>query len=288
VEPENRWVARTLETEWNQKLEALTAACRAVEAQRQSTGELTSTLAQMQHVVAHLRDYWFAEPFTTPDKKELLRCLIEQVFLENRGKIIRAQVHWFGGATSQLDVPKYLFSSPQIYHHIRELARAHTDYEIADMLNQAGIKSLKGHTWTVRRVMDFRLTNAIPSGFTTNANLRIPDTGYITCAEAAQQLGVSQRTIPNWYQWGVLPGKQDETGKPIWIEWNDDIMHRLNGGAIPDPRMVSMRMLSRTLNKERRDVLTWAAAQGHTIYRLLRGKTLCFFVLPNTESDSHK
>jgi hypothetical protein len=35
-------------------------------------------------------------------------------------------------------------------------------------------------------------------------------------------------------------------------------------------------------------VLVWAAAQGHTIYRLLRGKTLCFFVLPNTESDSHK
>jgi DNA invertase Pin-like site-specific DNA recombinase len=288
VEPENRLVARTLETEWNQKLEALTAARQAVEAQRQSTGELMSTLAQMQHVVAHLRDYWFAEPFTTQDKKELLRCLIEQVSLENRGKIIRAQVHWFGGATSQLDVPKYLFSSPQIYHHIHELARTHTDYEIADMLNQEGIKSLKGHTWTVRRVMDFRLTNAIPSGFTTNANLRIPDTGYITCAEAAQQLGVSPRTIQNWYQWGVLPGKQDETGKPIWIEWNDDIMHRLNGGATPDPRMVSMRMLSRTLNKERRDVLVWAAAQGHTIYRLLRGKTLCFFVLPNTESDSHK
>jgi len=54
VEPENRLVARTLETEWNQKLEELTAARQTVEAQRQSTGEITSTLAQMQHVVAHL------------------------------------------------------------------------------------------------------------------------------------------------------------------------------------------------------------------------------------------
>ena len=119
VEPENRLVARTLETEWNHKLEELTAARQTVEAQRQSTGEITSTLAQMQHVVAHLRDYWFAEQFTMQDKKELLRCLIEQVFLENRGKIIRAQVRWFGGATSELDVPKYLFSSPQIYCHDR-------------------------------------------------------------------------------------------------------------------------------------------------------------------------
>ena len=168
------------------------------------------------------------------------------------------------------------------------MARTHTDYVIANILNQEGIKTLKSHTWSVRRVMDFRLTNAIPSGFTTNADLRIPNTGYITCAEAAQQFGVSPKTIQNWYQWGVLPGKQDDAGQPIWIEWNDDIMNRLNGGAIPDPRMVSMRMLGRTLNKERREVLAWAAAQGHTIYRLLRGKTMCFFVLPNAASGSHK
>jgi hypothetical protein len=137
-------------------------------------------------------------------------------------------------------------------------------------------------------MMDFRLTNAIPSGFTTNADLRIHDTGYITCAEAAQQFGVSPKTIQNWYKWGVLPGKQDEAGKPIWIEWNDDIMHRLNGGAIPDPRMVSTRMLCPTMNKKPREVLAWAAAQGHTIYRLLRGKTMRFFVLPTAASGSLK
>ena len=125
--------------------------------------------------------------------------------------------------------------------------------------------------------MDFRLTNAIPSGFTTNADLRIPDTGYITCAEAAQQFAVSPKTIQNWYQWDILPGKQDDAGKPIWIAWNDDIMYRLNGGAIPDPRMVSTRMLCRTMNKKPREVLAWAAGQGHTIYRLLRGKTMRFF-----------
>jgi hypothetical protein len=144
VEPENRLVARTMETEWNQKLEELTAVRQTVEAQRQSTSEITSTLAQMQHLVAHLRDYWFAEQFTTQDQKELLRCLIEQVFLENQGKIIRAQVHWFGGATSELDVPKYLFSSPQIYHWIRELARTHTDYEIAESSTRKAFRPSKG------------------------------------------------------------------------------------------------------------------------------------------------
>ena len=82
--------------------------------------------------------------------------------MENHGKVIRAQVHWYGGAISELDVPKYLFSAPRIYHHVRELARTHTDAEIAAILNQEGIKTLKGKPWTTRRVMDFRRSNAIP------------------------------------------------------------------------------------------------------------------------------
>lgn len=63
--------------------------------------------------------------------------------------------------------------------------------------------------------MDFRLSNAIPSGFTTNTELRIPDSGYITSAEAAEQLGVNQTTIQKWYMSGVLTGKQDGRQAPL-------------------------------------------------------------------------
>ena len=62
--------------------------------------------------------------------------------------------------------------------------------------------TVKGKLWTPRRVMDFRLSNAIPSGFTTHAELRLPASGYITSAEAAVQLGVSQSTIQKWYKTG--------------------------------------------------------------------------------------
>jgi excisionase family DNA binding protein len=112
-------------------------------------------------------------------------------------------------------VPKYLFSSPRIYHRVRDLARTRTDAEIAAELNREGTKTVKGKPWTPRRVMDFRLSNAIPSGFTTNTELRIPDSGYITSAEAAEQLGVNQTTIQKWYMSGVLTGKQDGRQAPL-------------------------------------------------------------------------
>jgi len=284
VDPDNRLVAQTLETEWNQKLLALADTRKTYEAQRTTAYQLASTLEQMQDVVTHLRDYWFADHITAQDKKELLRCLIEQVVLESRGKVIRAHVQWYGGATSELDVPKYLFSSPHIYHRICELAREHTDHKIAELLNQEGLTTVKGKRWTPRHVMDFRRSNAIPSGFTTNADLRIPDTGYITSAEAARQLGVNVTSIQKWYKWGILSGRQDGPGMPLWIAWNADVMLRLNGGATPDPRMVSVRSLCIDRGQRPDAIFAWACEHGHQIYRLRRASALRFFILPHEVS----
>jgi hypothetical protein len=290
VDPENRLVAHTLETEWNQRLVALASAQRSHEAQQPTVYERRSTLEQMQYIVTHIRDHWYAESLSIQDKKELLRCLIEQVILESRGKVIRAQVNWYGGASSELDVPKYLFTAPRTYHRIRELAQSHPDAEIAARLNEEQIKTVKGKPWTARRVMDFRLSNSIPSGFTTNADLRIPDAGYITSAEAATQLGVSQSTVQKWYRLGVLTGKQANRQSQLWIHWTDDVMYRLNGGATPEPKMVSVRSLCRSKNKRPDEVLAWAQAQaqGHTIYRLRRSSALRFYILPNESSDPPK
>jgi hypothetical protein len=132
--------------------------------------------------------------------------------------------------------------------------------------------------------MDFRRSNAIPSGFTASAEFRIPDCGYITSAEAAAQLGVSQSAIQKWRRLGVLSGKQDSRQSSLWIRWTDDVVGRLGGGATPDPRMVSVRSLCASQEKRPDEVLAWAQANGHTIYRLRRGSTLRFFILPGESS----
>lgn len=284
VDPDNRLVAQTLETEWNQKLLTLEQTRKACAAQKTSPYEMQSTLEQMQTVVSQLRDIWSGGQISMQDKKELLRCLIEKVFFENRGRLIRARVCWYGGATSELDVPKYLFSSPHLYHKITHLAETHTDREIAAWLNQAGVTTVKGKAWTSRRVMDFRLSNAIPSGFTTNAELRIRDTGYITSAEAAKLLGVNQTTVQKWYRCGFLPGKHDGGQTPLWIKWSEELEYRLTGGATPDPRMVTVRSLCQQMGKTREEVYAWALENNHTIFRLRRGISMRFYILPKDTS----
>jgi DNA invertase Pin-like site-specific DNA recombinase len=284
VDPENRLVAHTLETEWNQRLLDLIQAQKTYETQRLTPSELLSTVEQMRAVVTQLRTHWYAETLTMEDKKELLRCLVERVFLEKHGKVIRAQIHWYGGAVSELDVPKYLFSAPHIYHRVYELARTHPDPEIAEILNGEGLQTVKGRAWSPRRVMDFRLSNQIPSGFTTNAELRQPETGYVTSAEAAAQLGVGQTTVQRWYRLGVLPGKHAGGQSPLWIQWSEELSYRLAGGATPDPRMVSVRSLCRVQGKRPEEILVWAQENGHEIYRLRRGTDLRFFILPKESS----
>ena len=285
VDPSNRLVAQTLETEWNERLTALEAARKSYATQEWKEHQLSNKIEEIEEAIAGLRQHWYAGGVTNQDRKEMLRCLIKHVHLEKRGKIIRAQVGWYGGATSELDVPKYIFSAPYIYHRIRELARDQTDSAIADILNAEGVTTVKGKLWTARRVMDLRRSNGIASGLTASIELRDEESGYYTSAEAGEQLGVKQVAIQRWYRLGLLEGKQDEKQSVIWIKLNKEVIYRLGGDAQPDARMVSVNTLCQTQGKRPDEVLKWAQANGHEIYRLRRGTLIRFYVLPQQSSE---
>ncbi|GAC1525918.1 MAG: recombinase family protein [Chloroflexota bacterium] len=280
VDPANRLVAQTLETEWNARLLEVESAKRAYAAQRVSDQDLTSTVAELKDVVSHLRDYWYGATISAQEKKEIVRCLIVEVRLENQGKLLRAHVHWQGGTVTALDVPKYLFSTPALYHRIARLAEEHPDSEIATLLTAEGLTTAKGRVWTARHVMDFRHSNAIPSRFTNAARLRVADSPYLTSAEVAEQLGIEQTTVQKWYKLGLLEGKQAGGQSQLWIAWSAEVEDRLSGRAKPDPRLVSVRSLCRTQRRSPEAILRWAQREGHVIYRLRRGTAMRFFILP--------
>jgi len=146
-------------------------------------------------LLGQLRRRWFGGEFEVQSKKELLRCVIDQVRLGTKGKVVRAEVVWQGGARSELDVPKYVGAPTAAYHRVFELAKTHTDAEIAAALNDQGLLTMKHKPWSARRVMDFRLSNAIPSGLTSSPTMRLPETDYISSSEAAERLGVVERRL---------------------------------------------------------------------------------------------
>ncbi len=280
VDPSNRLVAQTLETAWNERLAELEAA-RVEDRRRQQHTPPVSTPEQMREVLGQLRRRWFGGEFEVQAKKELLRSVIEHVRLTTKGKVVRAEVVWQGGARSELDVPKYVGASTEAYHRVFELAKTHTDEEIAAELNDQGLLTMKHKPWSARRVMDFRVSNAIPSGLTSSPTMRLPETDYISSGEAAQRLDVDQSRVQTWFRWGVLSGKQDAAQRQLWIKWNDDVARRLQGTAPLDRGMVSVRRLCAQERKLPSEVFTWASTQGHEILRVRRGTSFRFYILPS-------
>ena len=95
--------------------------------------------------------------------------------------------------------------------------------------------------------------------------LRLPETGYLTSAEAAQRLGVSQSTVQKWYRLGLLPGNHDGGSATLWIRWTEDLGQRLLGGATPDPRMVSIRTLGQTQGQKPEALLVVWMIDGYSV-----------------------
>jgi DNA invertase Pin-like site-specific DNA recombinase len=279
VDPDNRLVAQTLETEWNQKLTLLVQTQQSYATQRPTNDQLTSTLAEMREILDHLRDFWFADTITVQDKKELLRCLVEQVLVDGRGEMIRVQLHWYGGSVSQLTIPKWLQTTAYIYFRIQELARYQTDQAIADQLNAEGYQTAYKRRWTARHVLTFRHFHNILSAFDADPNSRLPEATYITGAEAGKHLGVQTDTIHAWCQQGILTSRQDGPNKRLWIHWDEDVHYRLSGDAILMANMVSVRSLCATRGEKRPQILAWALEQNLPIYRLQRGTKKPFYIL---------
>jgi hypothetical protein len=172
----------------------------------------------------------------------------------------------------------------QLHQSIAQLARTQTDAEIAESLNRQQITTLRGQRWTVDRVVDCRLKNAIPSAFTLVPALRLADSPYRTTAEIAAEVQIDQSIVQTWYRLGLVTSKQNGPQSPLWIDWTETAQARLSSTAAFDPRMISVRALGRQQHKPAKAVLAWAAANGHAVYRLRRGKSMAYFVLFQSDS----
>jgi DNA invertase Pin-like site-specific DNA recombinase len=81
VEPENRLVARGLETEWENRLRALGVAEAELHRreQQQPTAFTAEQIQLIQRIGSDIRQVWTASTTTDRDRKELLRTLLEEV-----------------------------------------------------------------------------------------------------------------------------------------------------------------------------------------------------------------
>jgi DNA invertase Pin-like site-specific DNA recombinase len=282
VDPDNRLVARELETRWNaalvslQELEQEYAAARRV--------DLAPLTPVEQQAVRQLADdlpaVWHA-PTTTPvDRKRLLRLAIQEVTVTVRQDASRSAdvtVLWSGGVTTSHTVvcPPlgwHCVTDATLVARIGELAQHMPDHQIAEVLNAEGIRTQTGKEWTYRRVQSIRKQHQIatacpldPTGVGQRGD------GRIGVAEAARQLGVSRSLIHVWIEQGVLSSEQRTALSYRWVRLSEHDQARLDGqhdwSCFP-----SVREVMQAYGYNREQVWSLVQAGAYVAYRHATGQ----------------
>jgi DNA invertase Pin-like site-specific DNA recombinase/uncharacterized protein YndB with AHSA1/START domain len=229
VEPEHRLVARGLERDWEQALQAL-AAAEAELALREQQRPRTLTPAEREQLLrlgADLGRVWSAPTTTDRDRKQLLRTLIEEVIVnvDREQRQATLTLRWRGGALSELIVPlprrqPTIRTGEDTIALLERLAAHYPDATIAGILNRQGRRSATGERFTAIIVGGLRRYRGIP---VYQPPAEQPDGELLPIAKAAEVLGVAPSTLHRWLNDGFVAGEQDSPGAPWRIRVNDQL-----------------------------------------------------------------
>jgi excisionase family DNA binding protein len=225
VEPENRLVARTLESQWEEKLRAVEQVEQAYQAwQQQQRLELTAVARQdILNLGQDLPRLWHAETTTAADRKQLVRLVIKEVIVDQhrrRGQVW-VQINWQTGAVTEHWYKRRVISYDQhpdreaLEQRLRQLhAQQKMDKEMAATLNEEGFETTTRQPFDVQTVWLLRqrwhLSAAKPNG----PHPERWEDGTFSVEGAAAVLGVHPSTIYKWLRRGQLKGEQLGKGLP--------------------------------------------------------------------------
>jgi DNA invertase Pin-like site-specific DNA recombinase/predicted DNA-binding transcriptional regulator AlpA len=233
VEPENRLVARGLETEWEKRLRDLAAAEAELERRERQRPRALSEEEKKKilSLGSDLHKVWTAPTTTDRDRKELLRTLLEEVIVTVDRPERRAHLtlRWQGGTLTEVDLslprsqPHGLHTDEDTISLLRRLAVHYPDEVIAGILNRQERRTANGERFTANQVGALRRYRNIPR-YEPPAE---PPTGeLVTLKDAAEILGVAASTLHRWINDGFVAGEQITPGAPWQIRITNELRSR--------------------------------------------------------------
>ena len=231
VEPENRLVARGLESDWEARLRELAASegelIRRQQRQQADHG-IDEQIKAVRLLGSDLSQVWNAKATTTQDRKHLLRTLIEEVIVTVKREQYLAvlTIRWRGGLIASVDVslprsqPRGLRTDEDTVELLERLAPLYKDDVIAGIFNRQGRKTATGERFTANHVSGLRNYRGIPR---YQAPAQQPSGELVNIRQAAKQLGVNPSTIHRLLNEGFIQGEQVTPGAPWQIRLTDEL-----------------------------------------------------------------
>jgi DNA invertase Pin-like site-specific DNA recombinase len=218
TDPENRLVAAELERLWEVALRELKEAEEKLshEERHAPCWALPADLLDaLKEVGPRLPELWEQGLFRSPQKKALLRCLVDKVVLHRvAGDQVRTRVVWRGGATIADDVVVRVGSFAQMSRAkemeeaILRMARAgQTDQQIGQWLTSQGYHSPMSDIVLTTTVKNVRLRHRVLIPPSQSHPRRVP--GYLTVPQLAERLGISRSWIHDRIRNGTIRVAKD-------------------------------------------------------------------------------
>ena len=241
-DPDHRFVADVLETDWNEALRQLDALQQAHGRQRHAD---PMRLAEESRTRVSRLTQDFPRAWNDPDtalheRTRMLALLIEDVTLI-QGDPITVRVRFRGGRNTSLSVPrppprrasKVL---PEMIHELDRLLESHSDGEAAVRLNALGYRSWLGHPFTANRVVTLRRRAGHKSQYE-----RLRAQGFLTAREMACELGLCFAQTLRLAHTGVLPTQRCcKAQRVLFAPLNGAVFIRGHGGphVSTQPRLI--------------------------------------------------
>lgn len=232
VDPENRLVARGLETAWEKSLRDLRVAESELASREQHRPRMLSDSdrATIRALGEDLSRVWSAPTTTDRDRKELLRTVLEEVIINVDREQQKAQLtmRWRGGLIHDRDVDlRRCIQAPnrtdeETVELVRRLAAHYPDAVIAGILNRQGRSTATGMRFTANRVCSLRTHWGIARFERSNSAAG----ELLTIRSAAEVLGVVASTIHRWINDGFIAAEQLTPGAPWRIRMTNELRSR--------------------------------------------------------------
>jgi len=236
VEPENRRVARTLETRWDQALQAEQKLREDYDRFLQTTPpEITADeRAKIESLSASIPKLWDADGTTNADRKDIIRCLVERVEVtaQSDSEFMDVTIHWKEHFTSHHEIVRsvgtyqQLRDYDQLVQRLQQLySEGRTISQMADRLNAEGfVPPRRRGVYSEHVLGPLLLRLGLVCEHRRKDVLQV-DEWWVS--DLATKLGIGTQKVYYWINQQWIQSRRSPVRK-YWIVWADtDELQRL-------------------------------------------------------------